>query len=677
MQRRISVIILFQLFFWGSAKSQTDTILSRYREYLSRTEAPKSDVSVNWARTLNPEGQWPDINYTDKEPAGWKISNHLVRIREMALAWTSTKSSVFHDPFIGEKINAAIDHWTAKRYQSSNWWHNEIGVPRLMRDIIILLEKDLEPKRLKQALEVMSQLIVHDDYTGGNLVWGADLGLHYGALTGDQKLINHCRNLIVKEIMISKGEGVQPDYSFHQHGKRLQMYQYGEAFVGESIRVAWQLRETPIAFPKQKIDILTDFILEGWQWMARGVNTVPGTMDRSASRKGELRSPDIRPLIPFMVELQPEKTVALKQMEAIQNGKGALNGYRYYPYSDFAVYHRPDFSFFLKTISNRTYATESINKENLKGKLLHSGDSYFIRNGNEYFDLMPVWDWTKLPGVTAFKGADLVDRKAFVGSVSDSTDGFSVMDYVLKDKAGKQEISARKFWACHKDVVISLIADLKSKGISDSIYTTLDQSRWQSNVTVNKKYNVLDSGSHTLENVKWIHHSGFAYIPLQPNSFNIQLKNVSGNWSSINASADPTQVHEKVFTPVMLHNLSSQNAAGYVTALCKSPKQAEKLSKKPSWKVLRNDRDCQAVQFKDGLTMAAFYSGTKLESKKIAIQTDQPCLIMLKDDTIYASDPTHKGINTTITINDKQFSIDLPKDGFTMVLKDVRNGNAK
>src|SRR5690606_21405608 len=101
---------------------------------------------------------------------------------------------------------------------------------------------------------------------------------------------------------------------------------------------------TPLAFPDDKVDILTDMVLKGWQWMARGVNTVPGTMDRSSSRKGELRSPDMRPLIPFIIELYPQKTAELEKMLAVQHGEGALSGFRYYPYSDFAAFHRHGFS---------------------------------------------------------------------------------------------------------------------------------------------------------------------------------------------------------------------------------------------------------------------------------------------------------------------------------------------
>src|SRR5690606_22647781 len=111
---------------------------------------------------------------------------------------------------------------------------------------------------------------------------------------------------------------------------------------------------------------------------------------------------------------------------------------------------------------------------------------------------------------------DHVSRRSFVGGVSDNTEGFSVMENVLQDKTEKQEFSARKFWASHEDLVVCLIGDMKSKGIVGPLYTSLDQSRLQSEVTLSSVESTLTPGTHTLEDVSWVHHAGFAYIPVKP-----------------------------------------------------------------------------------------------------------------------------------------------------------------
>lgn len=663
MKRKLFFAVITLISLFSEVHAQSDTIINRYREYLIKSVEPEGNTD-KLVSSFSANGQWPDINYNDTERAGWQLLNHLKRVRDLALVWINPRSSYYHKKEVWLVINKGLDHWLDKRYKNSNWWHNEIGVPQYMRDIIILVKAELSAGQFSKALEVLAQHHVLGSGAGANLTWSADLGFHYGALTNDKALMQKCLGLLVGEIRITTGEGVQPDYSFHQHGAHLQMYQYGQAYLWENTRLAWELRGTEFAYPEEKIRILTDFTLSGWQWMARGVNTVPGTMDRSASRKDALRSADIRKLIPYLIVLSPGKTKELQSVAAIQNGRGALSGFRYYPYSDFAAYQQKDFSFFVKTISARTLPSESFNNENLKGHLLNSGDAYLIRDGNEYFNLMPGWNWEYLPGITSFDGAVKITRKPLSGGVSDGAYGFTVMDYQLEGKEKGQMLSARKFWAGYGKQVICLVAGLKAENIAGA-YSVLDQCRWRGDVTVNKAGNVLKEGDNNLQSVKWIHHAGFAYIPLVHAPVDIRLNTTKGTWQSINASTVSPPVEEKVFMPVIkLQDLLKEQSFGYVLAACRTPQDADKLAGRPEWKVLRNDNDCQAVSFKDGTLMAAFYTGTSLDGgRNKQLKADKPCLILVSKNKVYVSDPLHKGGTVKIELNNKVMSLEMPSDG--------------
>src|SRR5690606_13287320 len=140
-----------------------DIILSRYKEYLFRTNPPTQTLG-RWLHTIDSAGRWPDINYRDTSLADWKITIHLKRIRELALAWVQPESKYYGEQEIWKKINNTLDHWLNKKYQSRNWWYNEIGVPQYMRDIIIILKDDLDSARLKESLNVLAQLRVRDNY---------------------------------------------------------------------------------------------------------------------------------------------------------------------------------------------------------------------------------------------------------------------------------------------------------------------------------------------------------------------------------------------------------------------------------------------------------------------------------------------------------------------------------
>ena len=661
--KRYSIIIVCLLLVQVSF-AQADTVLNRYRQYLLATMSLPDKIDQLEA-SLNQNGQWNDIDYNDTERGNWKPELHLKRTRDLALAYSNPQSSFYHQQQILKSIKLALDHWIQNRYQCPNWWHNEIGVPQQMRDIIILLGNDLGAKQLEGALQVLAQYRVNSNSTGANLTWSADLGLHYGLLTNNFGLVQKCRDLIIQEIKITTGDGVQPDYSFHQHDKRLQMYQYGGAFLLENIRLAWELRETPLAFPHDKINLLTDFVLNGWQWMTRGINTVPGTMDRSASRKDAMHSSDIRTLIPYLTDLIPERKSELTAIAHHQNGEGSLSGFRYFPYSDFAAYQQKDFSFFLKTISTRTLATESINSENLKGHLLNSGDAYLICDGREYFNLMPAWNWEYLPGITSFKGADKIKRKSFAGSVSDGESGFTSMDYVLESKDGNRFISAKKSWFCYDNKIVCLVADLKGRGV-DSAYTVMDQCRWIDKVITNGKNKVLDEGDHSFEKLKWVYHRNFVYAPLTKTAGEVRLQSVIAKWSDINTSESDEPVQEKIFMPVLLHNdVSKENSFAYLVSYCKSAFAAKHIFKHPGCKIIRNDSLCQAVVFKDGTTMISFFEPGSVEMNRDRLSVDKACMVLIRNSKIYLSDPEQKNSSVVVRLNATVFTIQLPGHGFS------------
>jgi len=662
MQKFSLILILLALMVSQSKGNPVDSILVRSERYLRQT-VPVEDVQ-NWLNTLNENGQWPDIDYSDRQAANWRMSAHLQRLRSMAFEWTDPGSTLYNQPKLKGAIDGALGHWLEKRYQNPNWWHNQIGVPRFMQDIIVLLRRDLTPEQFKGAMEVLGQHKVGG--SGANLVWSADLGLHWGALANDVAMIKKCSDLLSNEISVTRGEGIQPDFSYHQHGARLQTYHYGEAFLRENIKLAWELQNTPWEFPGEKIDILVNFVLQGWQWMARGMYTVPGTVDRSVSREGVLKHADLRRMVPYLIQLKEEHAEAFKALALRQEGNGKqLQGFKYYPYSDFSAYHHADFSFFVKTISGRTRFSESINGENLKGRLLNSGDTYFMRDGMEYYNLMPAWNWEFIPGVTTFPHAQ-TKQQNFTGGVSNGQCGLTVMHHRAEHET--KNLSVNKFWAVHRDLVVCLMADMQVQN-ADSVYTVMDQCRWRSDVTVNKPGMVLGAGVHALKNPTWIHHAGFAYIPLSPSNTELQLKSVTGSWSLINQSGSEQPVTEKIFMPVLLHGRST--SSGYVVAVCKTAEEARKLIEKPEWAVVRNDGECQAVLFRDGTLMAAFASPAQVRLKnKKQLSADKPCLVIVSGGKMFVSDPTRTGGAVNIRWGNKQFVFILPAAG-TGVAQDI------
>ena len=87
--------------------------------------------------------------------------------------------------------------------------------------------------------------------------------------------------------------------------------------------------------------------------------------------------------------------------------------------------------------SDRLLNSEIVNEEGRKSHHLADGMNLLYLTGNEYFDIFPVWDWTKVPGTTAEQGTlDTGEPKpvgtrgktSFVGAASDAACGLACMD---------------------------------------------------------------------------------------------------------------------------------------------------------------------------------------------------------------------------------------------------------
>ncbi|GAF86268.1 unnamed protein product, partial [marine sediment metagenome] len=275
--------------------------------------------------------------------------------------------------------------------------------------------------------------------------------------------------------------------------------------------------------------------------------------------------------------------------------------------------------FFVKVISSRTYPTEKCNSENLKGDLLHSGDHYVIRDGQEYYNMMPVWDWDLLPGVTwSPQAGKRVARSPFVGGVSDGRGGLTAMDYRFgggKDKP-RPELRARKAWLCHGDLVVCLIGDLTTSGISAPVRTALDQCRLRGAVTVGdgrgrrtisgggpaaaaagrKVGRLVARGPHELTDVRWLHHHDVAYLMLDPSQLTLKTGPVTGSWRSINRGLPDGRASDRVFMPVLEHGTGAKDrSTGYVIAPGIAAEQAARLASRLPFDLLSNDARCQAV----------------------------------------------------------------------------------
>ena len=638
-------------------------VLERYRTLLLAEQSSPLRAAVQLGDRIAPDGTWADIDYGDASRSNWQVAIHLRRLRLLARAASEQSITPADTAKLQRAIELGLDHWCTKRYHAQNWWFNEIGVPRAMRDIVVLLGARLTGAQRDAATKIIAQHNMRG--AGANLMWSAELSLHHGCLTENRKQIDRAAQRLWKEIEAGADQGIQRDGSFHQHDARLQTFHYGKAYLDVVCQIAWQLTETPWSIPGEKREIISRYILGGPQWMCRGRHTVPGTLDRAVSRKGSLGGADLRPLLRLWREVDPKRREALDAFIARQTAQGVpLTGYRHYPQADFTVYHRPAASVFLKTVSARTRFTESINSENRKGvPFLNCGDHYVLRDGLEYDGLQPVWQWEHLPGLTVAAGDAEQKRTRFVGGIGNGQSGLTAMDYV-RGRAADAPAAIRKSWFFHGDVTVCLMAASDRERRRHPLVSALEQCRLRAPATARiDRSGVQDigPGRHAFDSAEWLLHNGIGYIPLNMAGVRLFTGERTGSWHSINAQYSRDPVREPVFQ-VLLDHGKRLGGQGWAILLDATREKLDALRAEPAWEILRNDRDCQAVRFRDGLCMASFFAAGSVSGAR-NVEVNEPCLAMWTEDKLWMCDPTMKGRDVSVRWHRREGVVRLPPGG--------------
>lgn len=423
------------------------------REKSGSRSSPSSSTrppgnAAPYAETLKPDGTWSDIDYTDQTPGHWMPAAHLGRVLEMARSYATQGNPMHGNPSLRKAIHSALGDWLAKDYRSVNWWHNEIGVPRNLGFIMLLIGHELSPKEKADGLKIIARAEIGK--TGQNRIWLAENTLMRGLLENDAALVKSARDALLGEIIVTTNEGVQPDNSFHQHGPQLQFGNYGGSFASDTTAWAEVLRGTALAFDESKITLVRNYLLEGmcsicWQ----------GRMDiSSCARQLFPGSPASKcrsylQALHMMQRADPDHStqyqVAIDSSSTGANGKTFVANKHFWR-SDYMVDRRAGYYASVRMSSRRVIGSELTNSENLQGLHLGDGAFYIYQNGREYEEIFPVWDWHKLPGTTVAQGkTDLSPSQTridsdFVGGVSDGHNGAAVLDYK------RNGVTAKKSW---------------------------------------------------------------------------------------------------------------------------------------------------------------------------------------------------------------------------------------
>jgi len=619
-------------------------------DYLSNfnTESNKAEVN-RLLMQLNANGSWSDIKYDDHSQTNWSPVTHLKRIGLLSKAYTSKTSDSLNHQLLIEKIHLSIQYWIDLMPEpySTNWWYSSISIPQEVGNILInlrfgdkKLDQNLENKLLKWMHKSVS-LDTSPGKDGSNLTDICQHLIMRACLTNDIDLLRDAVSRTSNSIFITEGEGIQKDYSFRAHGPQLYIYGYGREYISGIRNIAAYTKGTSFEISSDKIAIISNFVRKGFAKTSRGKFADFNAFGRGISRlNATLADSDLIEQVKNFDQSihENEYNLILNSMRKIT--LPTLGIYReniHYWRSDYSIHHRPHYMFSVNAVSSRTVKTEIGNGENIRGHYLSDGSNFIAVNGNEYFNIFPVWDWNKIPGTTIPQNEIFEQRKmwgfnpgktAFVGGVSDGIYGISVFE--LNDYESK----AKKAWFFFENEIVALGAGIESHS-EHRLNTTINQSHLQSEVVISQEKNskTLPIGHQKSQaHIDWVWHAKVGYFFLDSMNLNISQDKQVGSWSSINNSQDDQKIELDVFKMWIDHGKKPKNSTyAYVVIPGVEDVKIMENYKIDNLTILSNSNQIQAVKNQSlDLIQMAFYEKSTVSFDSYSVKVSHPCLLMIK-----------------------------------------------
>lgn len=545
------------------------------------------------------EGFWTDIDYDDKTRGRWQPTLHLTRMYALAKHYADPESEWYKNPELHEMLHGGIAWWGRKKPYCPNWWHNDIGVPKKLTAVLLMLYDELSDDEIAIGLKVLERSKF--GRTGQNKAWLAGNNLMKGLLIDDEALVLKAKEQLSEEIIITDDEGIQRDWSFHQHGPQIQFGNYGLAYA-EGMSFWFRVLDgTKYMFTDEQRAILENMIMKGiCQSVWNGVMD-PSFCGRQVfidSGRGKAFSLSVAAQNMASLDSPSSKIfsdVALNMLIP-QSCPDKLKGPVYYWRSDCGIYRAEDWYASIRMHSERTVGFEYTNKENLLANFSADGALLLMQHGREYENIFAHWDWRKIPGTTSYEDGKPIkcsfgdegkkNRSGHVGGLCKDKTMCSTMEL---ERDGLHALKSNFFF---DDIVVSLGADIRSSNPEIArITTALDQNNFASEVK---------SGEN------WAHHDGKGYASIDGQALKTETDIQTGKWDLIDPFYIDKSSEGRVFKCYIQHAPSGTGGYAYCLLPGRTAEQTRQFAENPPVEIIRNDASCQAISYK-GTVCAVFH----------------------------------------------------------------------
>ena len=467
---------------------------------------------------------------------------HVMRtyenIKNIAKAYATPNTKYYKNPEIKKELIEYLDWLYDNAYheglpENGNWWQWELGIPKHLNDIMVLLYDDVPYEKRMKYLKASQYFQPFAEYsgvspsasystspdkrvsTGGNRIDTSIISFLRGVLMEDKvQVIDGAKAVADVGEYVTTRDGFYKDGSFIQHGNVAYNGTYASVLFDGLGSVLWLATGTQFEVKDERIDNVYESILNGYKYLFINGGINDSVSGRATSRDNSSdisRGKDLLTSLSLLSigagkEYQDEiksliKTVALENnsyntIDKISNKiakaiiRDIINddsiktlkveGTKVYGAMDRAVsINEKGGKFVLSMHSSRIANYETMNNENVKGWYIGDGMTYVYGTDSETFtEYWPTVDRYHLPGVTNSlreRGDKSGERrgqttsKAWVGGSCNGKEAFVGMDMISWNKATEMR---KSYFMADDGAILIVASNINSK--DGEVHTTID-----------------------------------------------------------------------------------------------------------------------------------------------------------------------------------------------------------
>lgn len=252
-------------------------------DFAAALAALDAEASAWWQRIDTSAGRqalWADLSPA-ADPG--MFGQSYPRLRTLATAWATPGTSLSGQPAVRDGILDALRFlhtagYNASRRETGNWWFWEIGAPRALMDVCVLLRADLPQEDRDAYVRTVAAFVPDPDRrtnspalaeTGANRADKAVIVALRGLLAGDPAALvlardglsdvrGNGRNSLFQ--YVTSGDGFYRDGSFVQHSNVAYTGTYGSVLLGGAGQLMALLAGSDWALTDPSVEVLYEAV---------------------------------------------------------------------------------------------------------------------------------------------------------------------------------------------------------------------------------------------------------------------------------------------------------------------------------------------------------------------------------------------------------------------------------